>query len=53
MRPQEGTEEGSGQQRVLHSPALEAGGTPGRATWERHQGAQEAEDSSWGGLLRL
>lgn len=51
MRPQEGTEEGSGKRRVLYSAALEAGGTPCRATWEGCQGAQQAQDRSWGRYL--
>lgn len=36
----------SGKQQSLFPLALETGGAVHRATWERHQGGQEAEDRS-------
>lgn len=48
MRPQEGTEEGSGERRVLYSAALEAGGHLGRMP-----GCSAGARQELGAVLRL
>ena len=48
MWPQEETQGGSGEQSLLRSQVLGTEGTPIKATREKHQGGQEAEDRSEG-----